>query len=125
MPIKVEEVEQTHVVAKRTHRERTRTHRRLRDGEIEVFLMLLAAGEPVRTAATVAGRPLSTLYARRARDCEFAAAWADALEAGCAAVEAKLRRWVQMESPDGLPTIVQVRAAEVLLKAHRGPHTRV
>lgn len=111
-----EEQARWRVAAERMARERRKRPTPLSTERREGFLAALAAGIPVKMAADMVGVSLSTLYRERARSERFRADWDAALEAGVGEIEEKLRRWTLAETPDGLPTVAQVRAAEVLLK---------
>lgn len=79
----------------------------------QAFLVGIAAGLDVDDAAEFCGRALSTLYQARNRDPEFARQWAEALEAGCAPVERRMRAIALTGNPESMATI---RAAEVFLR---------
>ena len=105
----------TRVASAQMAHARARARRSLpRGAQLQAFLVCLSSALTVSEAAEVAGIPRRTLYNRRERDSEFAAAWDCALEASLGAIEERLRQWVFAEA--GGPTLAQVRAAEVLLR---------
>src|SRR5690606_19007563 len=105
------------VAADRMARERRKRPTPLSNERKEGFLAALAAGIPVKQAADMVGVSLSALYRERSVSERFRADWEAALEVGVGEIEERLRRWVEASTDDGLPTVAQVRAAEVLLKS--------
>lgn len=112
-----EEQERWRVAADRMARERRKRPTPLSAERREGFLAALAAGIPVKTAADMVGVSLSTLYREKRNSERFRQDWEAALEVGVGEIEERLRRWTMAETADGLPTVSQVRAAEVLLKS--------
>ena len=60
--------------------------------QLDRFLVELAEGHTVKTAATLARLGHTAVYARRTSDPVFAAAWSDALEQGTQVLEEEARR---------------------------------
>lgn len=112
-----DEQERWRVAAERMARERRKRPTPLSAERREGFLAALAAGMTVQQAADMVGVSLSTLYREKRNSTRFRDDWDAALEVGVGEIEERLRRWVEAQTDDGLPTVAQVRSAEVLLKS--------
>ena len=112
-----EEQRRWRVAADRMARERRKRPTPLSSERKLGFLAALAAGMTVQQAADMVGVSLSTLYREKSKSERFRQDWESALEVGVGEIEERLRRWTMADTPDGLPTVAQVRSAEVLLKS--------
>jgi hypothetical protein len=84
----------------------------------DAFILAVASGLPVITAASLAGVPRRTLYDLRERDEEFARRWDDALEQSLSNVETRLEE-IALTGP--ATSMATVRAAEALLRIRYRP----
>lgn len=83
------------------------------------FLLALGAGLSVQAAAALVGVPEQQFYRERRRDADFAAEWADALEARTEPIEDRLHDIAMTGDPGLMSTI---KAATSILAASNPRH---